>query len=178
MVDHHLYEGHRLSASATDLPGVKVVRQHGGAMGVHDLVEAVSRVGRDAARCVPAANLIVEALQFKFAKLPGIKAYTVFSEEWGSRRSKRLNVEHRTSNVQRWTPENAMRTDNWKPTRTVLVPKSDRLAALAVHLENSGKPEESAEFKREHDRLTARKKWPQMDTDAEIDTVDNPGVSR
>ena len=30
-----------------------------------------------------AEDLIVEALQFKFAKLPGIKAYTVFSEELG-----------------------------------------------------------------------------------------------
>jgi myo-inositol-1(or 4)-monophosphatase len=30
-----------------------------------------------------AEDLIVEALQFKFAKLPGIKAYTIFSEELG-----------------------------------------------------------------------------------------------
>jgi hypothetical protein len=30
------------------------------------------------------------------------------------------------------------------------------LAALAVHLENSGKPEEAAEFQREHDALAAK----------------------
>ncbi|GMW02387.1 MAG: hypothetical protein AMXMBFR84_35230 [Candidatus Hydrogenedentota bacterium] len=41
MVDHHLYEGKRLTASATDQPGFKVCRQHGGAMAVCDLVNAV-----------------------------------------------------------------------------------------------------------------------------------------
>ena len=30
------------------------------------------------------------------------------------------------------------------------------LAALAVHLENAGKPEEAAEFQREHDEIAAR----------------------
>jgi len=41
MVDHHLYEGQRLNASATDQPGVRAIRQHGGAMGVFSLIKEI-----------------------------------------------------------------------------------------------------------------------------------------
>ncbi len=41
VVDHHLYEGRRYKASATDQPGIKIVRQCGGVMGLSDLISAV-----------------------------------------------------------------------------------------------------------------------------------------
>jgi hypothetical protein len=41
VVDHHIYEGQRHTASASDQRGVKVVRQHGGAKGLTDLINAV-----------------------------------------------------------------------------------------------------------------------------------------
>ena len=41
VVDHHIYEGRRYTASASDQPGVKVVRQHGGAKGLTNLINAV-----------------------------------------------------------------------------------------------------------------------------------------
>ena len=59
--------------------------------------------GFDAARRTPAANLIIEALRFEFAKLPGIKAYTVFSEELGIQTfpaGEAKTPERSTSNVQ------------------------------------------------------------------------------
>jgi hypothetical protein len=41
VVDHHIYKGRRHKASATELLGVRVVRQHGGAMSLTDLISAV-----------------------------------------------------------------------------------------------------------------------------------------
>jgi RyR domain len=41
VVDHHIYEGQRYTASASDQRGVKVKRQHGGAKGLTDLIKSV-----------------------------------------------------------------------------------------------------------------------------------------
>lgn len=41
IVDHHIYEGERYIASATDQRGVKAKRQHGGAKGLTDLIDAM-----------------------------------------------------------------------------------------------------------------------------------------
>jgi hypothetical protein len=41
VVDHHIYEGQRFTPSASDQRGVKVVKQHGGAKGLADLINAV-----------------------------------------------------------------------------------------------------------------------------------------
>jgi hypothetical protein len=41
VVDHHIYEGQRYTASASDQRGVKVKRQHGGAKGLTDLIDTV-----------------------------------------------------------------------------------------------------------------------------------------
>src|SRR5882724_625727 len=42
VVDHHIYEGQRFTASALDQRGAKVCRKEGGAIGLNDLIEAVS----------------------------------------------------------------------------------------------------------------------------------------
>lgn len=40
-VDHHVYEGERLTVSATNHRGIQVVRRHGGAAGLNDLIREV-----------------------------------------------------------------------------------------------------------------------------------------
>jgi hypothetical protein len=48
VVDHHLYEGRRYTASASDLPGIAAVREHGGAMLLHNLIKTLVEAGKAA----------------------------------------------------------------------------------------------------------------------------------
>jgi hypothetical protein len=47
VVDHHIYEGRRYAASATERQGVKVVREHGGAKALTRLIDAVIARAKD-----------------------------------------------------------------------------------------------------------------------------------
>ena len=127
-VDHHVYEGERLTVSATNHRGIQIIRQYGGAAGLSDLVGALLAGAVDASEQDKAQR--VKAVGETAAKLAEVQKNKMDSAKISEAQQK---CGHAKARLAEWQPREEA---NWVAHAALTMPALDSIPcghhALAI----------------------------------------------